>query len=117
VAIRGSGLGDNYCSCPDFSVNTLGTCKHIELVLGKLLRRPGAARAFARGFHPVYSEVYLRYGAKREVIFRSGVECPDGLRKLAVSYFGGDGVLQAGAYGRFDAFLKQAGAFAHDLRC
>ncbi|MCX5644978.1 MAG: DEAD/DEAH box helicase [Phycisphaerae bacterium] len=117
VAIRGLGLGDNYCSCPDFAVNTLGTCKHIEWVLGKLQRRPGAARAFARGFHPVYSEVYLRYGARREVVFRPGVECPAGLHELAGSYFDGDGVLQADAYGRFDAFLKQAGAFAHDLRC
>ena len=117
VAIRGLGLGDNYCSCPDFAVNTLGTCKHIEWVLGKLQRKPGAARALARGFRPVYSEVYLRYGARREVIFRPGIECPDGLCRLAASYFDGDGVLLAGAYGRFDAFLKQAGTFAHDLRC
>ncbi len=32
-------------------------------------------------------------------------------------YFDGSGVLRADAYGRFDVFLKQAGAFAHDLRC
>ena len=30
VALRGQALFDNYCSCPDFAVNTLGTCKHIE---------------------------------------------------------------------------------------
>ena len=46
VAIRGLGLGDNYCSCPDFAVNTLGTCKHIEWVLGKLQRRLGLRRAY-----------------------------------------------------------------------
>ena len=28
VAMRGPGLFENYCSCPDFAVNTLGTCKH-----------------------------------------------------------------------------------------
>ena len=33
VAIRGQALGENFCSCPDFAVNTLGTCKHIEFVL------------------------------------------------------------------------------------
>ena len=93
VAIRGRGLGDNFCSCPDFAVNTLGTCKHIEWVLGKLLRKSGAARAFTQGFHPVYSEVYLRYGAKREVIFRPGVECPAGLRRLAADYFDSNGIL------------------------
>ena len=29
VALRGPALFENYCSCPDFAVNTLGTCKHI----------------------------------------------------------------------------------------
>jgi superfamily II DNA or RNA helicase len=117
VAIRGSGLGDNYCSCPDFAVNTLGTCKHVEWVLGKLQRRPGAGRVLARGFHPVYSEVYLRYGAKREVVFRPGGECPAGLHQVAADYFDSSGILRAGAYERFETFLKRAGAFTHDLRC
>lgn len=33
VAIRGLRPGVNFCSCPDYAVNTLGTCKHIEYVL------------------------------------------------------------------------------------
>ncbi|MCU0918319.1 MAG: SNF2-related protein, partial [Planctomycetes bacterium] len=117
VAIRGQGLGDNYCSCRDFAVNTLGTCKHIEWVLTKLLRRPGAARAFAQGFRPAYSEIYLRYGARRVVAFRPGAASPAGLRTLAAGCFDADGILRPEAYERFDAFLRQAGAFTHDLRC
>ena len=39
VAVRGPGLFENYCSCPDFAVNTLGTCKHIEAMLAQLRRR------------------------------------------------------------------------------
>ena len=117
VAIRGRGLGENYCSCRDFAVNTLGTCKHIEWVLGKLLRKPGAARAFAQGFRPVYSEVYLRYGAQRAVLFRAGSECPAGLHTLAADYFDGAGVLRPEAYERFETFLRRAGAFRHELRC
>ncbi len=38
VSIRGANAGDNFCTCPDFMVNTLGTCKHIEFVLGQLQR-------------------------------------------------------------------------------
>jgi superfamily II DNA or RNA helicase len=117
VAIRGRGLGDNYCSCRDFAVNTLGTCKHIEWVLGKLLRKPGAARALAQGSCPVYSEVYLRYGARREVLFRAGSACPAGLRALADDYFDPAGVLRPGAYDRFEMFLRRAGGFRHELRC
>jgi len=117
VAIRGLGLGDNYCSCPDFAVNTLGTCKHVEYVLNKVQRKGGGRRALARGSSPGYSEVYLRYGAKREVVFKPGSECPEGLRRLGSHYFDGAGVLRGPAYLEFDAFLKQAGPFAHDLRC
>jgi uncharacterized Zn finger protein len=43
LAMRGPGLFENYCSCPDFRVNTLGTCKHIEALLLRLRRRHGAA--------------------------------------------------------------------------
>jgi predicted nucleic acid-binding Zn finger protein len=28
VAVRGRGLFENYCSCPDFAVDRLGTCNH-----------------------------------------------------------------------------------------
>jgi hypothetical protein len=69
VAIRGQAIGENFCSCPDFAVNTLGTCKHIEFVLARLARRPGAKGALAAGHRPLFSEVYLQYGAQREVVF------------------------------------------------
>ena len=39
IAVRGPGLFENYCSCPDFAVNTLGTCKHIEAMLARLRQR------------------------------------------------------------------------------
>src|SRR5574340_86785 len=35
VTIRGQTAGDNRCSCPDYTTNDLGTCKHIEFVLGR----------------------------------------------------------------------------------
>ncbi len=117
VAIRGERLGDNFCSCPDFAVNTLGTCKHIEFVLNKLRRKRGGRKAFKEGFQPAYSEVYLRYGAQRAIVFRPGTECPAGLRRLARKYFDDDGVLGRDAYMDFDAFLDRANQFECDLRC
>ena len=36
IAIRGDQPGDNYCSCPDFRINDLGTCKHIAFTLNQL---------------------------------------------------------------------------------
>ncbi len=120
VAIRGEGLGINYCSCPDYATNTLGTCKHIEFTLGRLRKMKGAKAAFAQGFRPAYSEVYLRYGAKREIVFQMGSQCPASLRGLAAEFFDDNGVLPVGAYHCFHEFLRQATGAAHgghEVRC
>lgn len=87
VAIRGVRPGESFCSCPDFSTNDLGTCKHIEFVLGRLERKRGGRRTLAQGFEPLYSEVYLQYGAERHVRFRVGLDCPPPLARR-VSFAG-----------------------------
>ena len=69
VAMRGPGLFENYCSCPDFSVNTLGTCKHIEALLLRLRRRHGAAlerKSYAR----TRSSISLQYGETIDIRLR-----------------------------------------------
>lgn len=117
VAIRGLGFGDNFCSCPDFAVNTLGTCKHIEFTLGQLERKRGAKAALAAGHRPPFSEVYVRYGAKREVIFRPGTDCPDELLRYARRLFDDQGRLRDEGYAQFPEFLKRAGGSGHEFRC
>ena len=117
VAIRGEGLGESYCSCPDFAVNTLGTCKHIEFTLAKLRRKRGGAKKLADGFQPDYSEVYLRYGAERDIIFRAGRTCPDPIVQLAKRYFDRSHCLKQIAYTRVHLFLKKASMEGHELRC
>ncbi|NQT54586.1 DEAD/DEAH box helicase [bacterium] len=117
VAIRGAELGVNYCSCRDFAVNTLGTCKHVEFVLARLGRSARRRSQLAKGYTPLYSEVYLRYGPRRQAVFSAGTEAPAGLVALAGDYFGGDGVLLDGAFARFDRFVRRAGRFAHEVRC
>jgi len=114
VVIRGDGLGMNFCSCPDYAVNTLGTCKHIEASLHRLRRRQ--AKVLRHGYQPVFSEVYVAYGARRRVMFTAGSNCPEGLRKLAGGYFGPDGGLEPAAFERFDQFLREAARVDHDLR-
>ncbi len=117
VAIRGEKPGDNYCSCPDFAINTLGTCKHIEFTLARLREQPGADKAFQKGFQPSYSSVYLRYGMSREVVFKLGTDCPPKLKPLAYQYFDENNVLMPESFFSFDEFLKKAGKIKHELRC
>jgi superfamily II DNA or RNA helicase len=117
VLIRGSALGDNFCSCGDFATNTLGTCKHIEFTLGWLENRRGGKKALEEGFQPPHSEIILHYGSRREVKFRAGSDCPVPLARLVSRYFGDDGTLLPEAYGRFENFLAQANQAGHELRC
>src|SRR5262249_49425467 len=116
VFIRGTAPGDNHCSCPDFATNTLGTCKHIEFTLAALERKRGGAAELRAGFQPPYSEVYLHYGAQREVRFRPGTACLVEVARLAAEFFEADGTLQADAFGRFQDFLLRVDKIDHDLR-
>jgi superfamily II DNA or RNA helicase len=116
VLVRGDQPFDNYCSCPDFATNTLGTCKHIEFALAYLKRRRGASSAFRTGFRPRYSEVYLHYGVQREVRFRPGSDCSAEMARLAARYFDAEGVLTTKAYAMFDTFLEQALELEPELR-
>ncbi len=123
IAIRGREAGDNYCSCPDFTTNALGTCKHIAFTLAKLMTRPGARAAFAAGWHPPFSEIFVRYGARREVWFQAGIACSLELRMLAKKYFNlndsstARGTLFPEKFAEFDKFLSEAGKLEDDLRC
>lgn len=118
VAIRGNAQGSNYCSCPDFRINTLGSCKHIEFTLAHLSRKRGGKGALAKGYVPPYSEVYLSYGARREVRFKAGSAAPASLAARAGKFFDASGVLKESRILRFHEFLKGIpDADSHELRC
>ena len=116
VAIRSRELGENFCSCPDFSTNTLGTCKHIEFVLGRLLKKRGGPTALAEGYRPTFSEVYLKYGSQREVRFQPGADCPQALARLASKFFDDEGLLRPDAFERFDMFIAAANKLDPELK-
>src|SRR3990170_1329175 len=117
VVIRGSEPGNNFCPCPDFTTNTLGTCKHIEFTLARLGRKRGNRQALARGFEPPFSEVYLHYGAQRQVRFRPRADAPAELIRLAARHFDRGGTLRAEAFAQFETFLSTAARLDPDLRC
>ncbi len=118
IAVRGSAPGDNYCSCPDYSINNLGTCKHIEFTLSRLMKKRGAKKAFREGFVPPYSEVYLSYGLKRQVRFRAGQDAPAALLSLADEFFDPDGTLREDRILDFHEFINRIPRDnGHEVRC
>lgn len=116
VAIRGTEPGDNFCTCPDFATNALGTCKHVEFTLAKLESRRGGKSALQAGYQPAFSEVWLQYGAARQVRLRPGTECPPELARVASKFFNDERVLLDEAFGRFESFLAESQKLDHELR-
>ena len=119
VAIRGMHPGDNFCACPDFATNDLGTCKHVEFTLGKLARKAAAKKALAAGHQPLYSEIYLQYGGERRVVFRAGQQCPRAVAARAARLFGPapGSALPAERFDELPGLLNAAHKAGHELRC
>jgi superfamily II DNA or RNA helicase len=117
VGIRGSAVGENHCTCPDFALNTLGTCKHVEFTLAKLERKPGAKAKLAAGYRPAFTEVVLRYGSDRRVVVRPGTELSPAVWKKVSTLVDGDGVLRPEAFDQFDDLLDRLRHGHHEVRC
>ena len=81
VALRGRERGQNYCSCPDFRKNALGTCKHVFKV-----------QAWARkkfGFHgmavkwvPNRIAVFARYDGDLRLCLEAPVRVSSAARTI-----------------------------------
>ncbi len=119
IRIGGLAPGENVCSCPDFSTNDLGTCKHIEFALGKIETQRGAKSAFKRGFQADYSELYLDYTGARCVRFRAGAACSVALGERAHTLFDADAGhrLAPHHYALLPEFLAAARDAGDDVRC
>ncbi|MCP4287477.1 MAG: DEAD/DEAH box helicase family protein [Gammaproteobacteria bacterium] len=63
VHIRSLSRRSNYCTCPDFAVNQLGTCKHIEAVLHKVSKRRDYGKI--KDQPPPYPFVYLAWDLEK----------------------------------------------------
>lgn len=118
VVIRGKGPGGNFCSCPDYATSELGTCKHIEFTLAQLEKKRGAKAAFARGYRPAFSELYLRNDGKRRIHFRAGTDCPQALIEAAEVLFDTDhdGMLLDDRLNEIESFLAAASSLDHEFR-
>src|SRR5258705_1417360 len=118
VAIRGLGPGGNFCSCPDYATSELGTCKHLEFTLARLEKKRGARAAFARGYHPAFSELYLRNDGKRRVHFRAGTDCPPTVREAAAGLFDAEhnGMLPQERLGELEHFMTMVSKCGHEFR-
>jgi superfamily II DNA or RNA helicase len=92
VNIRSLQQRSNYCTCPDFATNQLGTCKHIEGVLHKISKRRDYSKL--KKLPAPLAYVYLNWDAAQPpaITLHRPAEMDDGLRKLCEQYFNAAGV-------------------------
>lgn len=82
VEIRSLTAHENSCSCPDWRVNGLGTCKHIEGVLDRLRRK--GRRAFEAASHrgDPRVEIFPAVDGSAGVVVRAPAERADAATAL-----------------------------------
>ena len=108
VNIRSFHRRGNYCSCPDFAHNQLGTCKHIEAVLHRIGKRRDYQELKDQTAPCPY--VYLSWEAEdppRIALHRTH-PLPDGLRPILEEYFDAAGLFKGRLPEAFFRFSEQA---------
>lgn len=113
VVYRGNFSSWNYCSCPDFRTNRLGSCKHIEAVA------LAANEKYARKtYHlPGRSTIYLDYKGERVIRLRAGGPNERHITKIASGYFDRQMRLRTDKYDDFEKFLEEARAIDPAIKC
>lgn len=115
VALRSADNSLNFCSCPDFKVNQLGTCKHIEAILLKLRAKPATRRALQEPYNPDYTSVYLSYVGERRIKIRIGTAASREYKNLAALFFNAGNELKD--VDNFAIFLAKAEQLHNGFRC
>ena len=78
----------------------------------------GAKSAFARGYQPPFSELYLRNDDGRTIHFRAGTDCPPAVSKAAALLFDGahGWALPEDRFGELERFVAAVAKTGHELR-
>lgn len=108
VVIRDLRERGNYCSCPDFAGNQLGTCKHIEAALHKIRKHP-EYETF-RELPPPYPFVYLcwEHEPAPQIRLRRTPAMAEDLPRLLDTHFAADGAFKGRMPEDFFRFLDIA---------
>lgn len=116
VALRSENNTANFCTCLDYKINRLGTCKHIEAVFA-FIEKKHLKRKLKIQHQRDYSSVYLDYKSGRTIRIRIGTTAQAALQQLASAYFDSSGVLTSKGLLGFDTFLLAARQITPDFRC
>lgn len=87
TAIRSMNRNEgNFCSCPDFTINTLGTCKHIEYVLYSIRSDASKKSSLNETVSEKSSSLGIRYEKTRRLFLNTAGHLKDEMRLSARNF-------------------------------
>ncbi len=106
VSLRDGKESYNFCSCPDFKINSLGTCKHIEYMLHYFSKYKKYQKYLTNPCNPDYSSLSIFYGKERKI----RLEKADGIVRFdhEEDYFDEYGYLKPNMLFKIDEFIEAA---------
>ncbi len=107
VTLHDPESGKGHCTCPDFSTNRLGTCKHLIFLSDALKRQRGFKKQVSREKFP-FVDVFWDSEHDRPRLFseRPAKELKD-IQKLLDSYFDEKGLFREVSPAAFVAFASR----------
>ena len=110
VELRSLAGEGNYCTCPDYAKNFLGTCKHIEKVVDRISRRRGTPRLSP------FVEVHATPERDAECrVLLAGARCATAMEFMR-PYLNADGNLKAPLANTLPVFLRDLQAASAEVR-
>ena len=106
VSLRDGKESYNFCSCPDFKVNTLGTCKHIEFMLHYFSKYKKYQKHLLNPRNPDHSSLSIFYGAERRI--RLEKVSTIGHFKNEEVFFDENGFMKPGMIDNIESFIKSS---------
>jgi hypothetical protein len=116
LRLRGLAAGDNDCDCADFAASDDAACPHLHSLLAAQVQQGGALHAaLLAGAAPAHSELQLRQGVERQIVWRPGSACPAELHALATRLLDGQGQLRPGDAAAVQRLQRRATELGHRL--
>ncbi|MFW6019910.1 MAG: DEAD/DEAH box helicase [Bacteroidales bacterium] len=108
VSIRDNIQSHNFCSCPDFRVNGLGTCKHIENVLLTLKKKKSNWKYFNQTQPNAYASLSLYYGKERRLRLKPGSENGEKIKQLFNPIIDNEGFILSAHVIELEKYIQKA---------
>ncbi len=117
VALRSKDNTLNFCSCPDFKINHLGTCKHIEAVRLMLSKKRGLKKLIENIPNQPYSSLYVSYYDNRAVKLRLGTDNKKKFETWSKKYVDKNNSLTEKGYFEIEKLIQEALEIDSSFRC